>query len=70
MVLSCDRQTIPYQFTILDSDMVNAFAIPGGYIYVTRGLLSHFNSEVMFFSDIESGYQFYNPIKPKKPMNF
>ncbi len=30
----------PWTFTVLDSDVVNAFALPGGYIYVTRGLLA------------------------------
>ena len=37
--------TLPWTFRVLDSSMVNAFAIPGGYIYVTRGLLAHMNSE-------------------------
>ncbi|PWC32547.1 M48 family metalloprotease [Azospirillum sp. TSO35-2] len=30
----------PWTFTVLDSDVVNAFALPGGYVYVTRGLLA------------------------------
>lgn len=34
-----------FKFFILDSDIVNAFAAPGGYIYVTRGLLLYTNSE-------------------------
>ncbi len=34
-----------YQFTILDSPSINAFALPGGYIYVTRGLLALVSSE-------------------------
>jgi predicted Zn-dependent protease len=29
-----------WTFTLLDSDVTNAFALPGGYVYVTRGLLS------------------------------
>lgn len=36
---------IPFTFTVLNSSMVNAFALPGGYIYVTRGILALFNSE-------------------------
>lgn len=32
------RKEIDYTFTILDSDAVNAFSHPGGYIYLTRGL--------------------------------
>jgi predicted Zn-dependent protease len=35
----------PMTFRVLDSPIVNAFALPGGYVYVTRGLLSHVNSE-------------------------
>jgi predicted Zn-dependent protease len=37
--------SLPWTFRVLDSAAVNAFAIPGGYIYVTRGLLAHMNSE-------------------------
>ncbi|MAF67810.1 MAG: peptidase M48 family protein [Micavibrio sp.] len=36
---------VTYKFYLLDSPVVNAFAAPGGYIYVTRGLLYHANSE-------------------------
>lgn len=42
------RPTIDYQFRILDSPVVNAFALPGGYIYFTRGILAHFNNEAQF----------------------
>ena len=35
----------PWTFTIVDSPTVNAFAVPGGYVYVTRGLLALANSE-------------------------
>ncbi|HIM26208.1 MAG TPA: peptidase M48, partial [Rhodospirillales bacterium] len=31
---------LPYTFTILNDDKVNAFALPGGYVYITRGLLA------------------------------
>ncbi len=34
-----------WHFTVLDSDVVNAFALPGGYVYVTRGLLVLANDE-------------------------
>jgi len=34
-----------FTFTILDSPVVNAFALPGGYVYVTRGLISILNSD-------------------------
>ena len=35
----------PFTFTLLDSDVVNAFALPGGYVYVTRGLVALTNNE-------------------------
>lgn len=34
-----------FTFRVLDSPVVNAFALPGGYIYVTRGLLAHLNND-------------------------
>lgn len=34
-----------FTFTLLDSPVVNAFALPGGYVYITRGLISVMNSE-------------------------
>lgn len=40
-----ERPQLPWQFRVLDSPAVNAFAIPGGFVYVTRGLLAHMNSE-------------------------
>ncbi len=39
------RKNLKYHFYVLDTSVVNAFAAPGGYIYVTRGLLSMLNSE-------------------------
>ena len=45
-----ERPTLPWTFRVLDDPIVNAFALPGGYIYVTRGILSHFNSEAELVS--------------------
>ena len=42
------RPDLPFQFYIVDSPVVNAFAIPGGYVYFTRGILAHFNNEAEF----------------------
>ena len=39
------RAGLEYRFTVLDSPEVNAFALPGGFIYVTRGILAYLNSE-------------------------
>ena len=36
---------LDWHFTLLDDPVVNAFAMPGGYIYITRGILAHLNSE-------------------------
>jgi predicted Zn-dependent protease len=40
-----DRPTVDYDFTVLDSDLINAFAVPGGYLFVTRGLLDNIDDE-------------------------
>lgn len=39
------RPNLKYHFRILDSPVINAFAVPGGYIYFTRGILAQFNNE-------------------------
>lgn len=39
------RAHLPWTFTVLDSPEVNAFALPGGYVYVTRGILAYMESE-------------------------
>ncbi|MCX6302768.1 MAG: M48 family metalloprotease [Bacteroidia bacterium] len=39
------RPTLEYHIKILDSQVVNAFAVPGGYIYLTRGILAQLNNE-------------------------
>lgn len=39
------RNNLIFRFTVLDSKEVNAFALPGGYIYITRGLMAYLNSE-------------------------
>ena len=42
------RSNIKYNFKILDSPVINAFAVPGGYVYFTRGIMAHFNNEAQF----------------------
>lgn len=39
------RPHLDYSFLVLDSEEVNAFALPGGYIYLTRGLMAYLKSE-------------------------
>jgi predicted Zn-dependent protease len=40
-----ERPALPWSFRVVDDPIVNAFAVPGGFLYVTRGILAHFNSE-------------------------
>ena len=45
-----ERPDLPWTFTVLDDPSVNAFAIPGGFIYLTRGILTHMSSEAEMVS--------------------
>lgn len=45
MAAKSERPSLPWEFHVLDDAAVNAFAYPGGFIFVTRGLLTHLNSE-------------------------
>ena len=37
--------TLPWTFTVVDQPVVNAFAVPGGFIYITRGILTYLDNE-------------------------
>ncbi|OZA31294.1 MAG: peptidase M48 Ste24p, partial [Hydrogenophilales bacterium 17-61-9] len=39
------RPDLKWHFTVVDSPDVNAFALPGGYVYLTRGIMAYLNSE-------------------------
>lgn len=43
-----ERPELPWTFKLLDSPVVNAFAVPGGKVYFTRGIMAHFNNEAQF----------------------
>lgn len=45
LVANSDDAGSPFTFTVVDSPDINAFALPGGYIYITRGLLAYLESE-------------------------
>ena len=45
MAAESERPELPWTFRVLDDPTVNAFALPGGFIYVTRGILAHLTSE-------------------------
>jgi predicted Zn-dependent protease len=40
-----ERPHLPWKFHVVDDAVVNAFALPGGFIFITRGILTHMNSE-------------------------
>ncbi len=40
-----ERSHLNFTFTVLDDDKVNAFTLPGGHVYITRGILAHMGSE-------------------------
>jgi len=42
------RPDLKFTFRLVDSPVVNAFALPGGYVYFTRGIMAHFNNEAEF----------------------
>ena len=52
VVRATNRPENPYRITVLDSPIINAFALPGGYVYVTRGLISLANDEAELASVI------------------
>lgn len=45
LALQTERSDLPWRFGVMDSDSVNAFAAPGGYVFITRGLLLRMRSE-------------------------
>jgi Peptidase family M48 len=51
------RKDIIYTFTILDSDVVNAFSHPGGYIYVTRGFFDFVGAEEDYVLQFAIGHE-------------
>ena len=45
MAKASERPELPWSFTVLDDPVVNAFALPGGPIFITRGIITNMNSE-------------------------
>jgi len=45
MAMISERPQLPWRFTVVDVPAVNAFAVPGGAIYITRGILPFLDSE-------------------------
>lgn len=45
MAKRSERPNLPWEFHVIDDPAVNAFAAPGGFVFVTRGILGYLNSE-------------------------
>ena len=45
MAALSERPNLPWTFRVVDDPLINAFAVPGGFVYMTRGILAHFESE-------------------------
>src|SRR6185295_19097109 len=45
LAANSERTNLPWTFRVVDDPVVNAFAIPGGFVYVTRGIMAHLTSE-------------------------
>jgi len=45
LAANSERPDLDWTFRVVDDATVNAFALPGGYIYITRGIMAHLNSE-------------------------
>lgn len=52
MAASSERPQLPWAFYLLDDETVNAFALPGGFIFITRGIMAHMNNEAELASVI------------------
>ncbi len=46
----CQRNELEYHFTAVNDKAINAFALPGGYIFITKGMLEHLTSEAQMAS--------------------
>jgi predicted Zn-dependent protease len=53
-----ERPNLPWSYQVVDDPVVNAFALPGGPVFITRGILAYFNSEAEMMSVIghETGH--------------
>ncbi|MGH1364009.1 MAG: M48 family metalloprotease [Calditrichia bacterium] len=48
MVAVSHRSNIKFDFKLMDTPVINAFAVPGGYVYITRGIMAYLNSDAEF----------------------
>jgi predicted Zn-dependent protease len=52
LAATSERKDLPWTFNVVDDPTVNAFALPGGYIFVTRGILAYLENEAQLASAI------------------
>src|SRR3989441_1819926 len=45
LAATSERPNLPWSFRVVDDPVVNAFALPGGFVYITRGILAYLDSE-------------------------
>src|SRR5262245_14453077 len=45
LAATSERPNLPWTFRVVDDPSVNALAIPGGHVYITRGILAHMTNE-------------------------
>jgi predicted Zn-dependent protease len=45
LAATSERPNLPWTFRVVDDPSVNAFAVPGGHVYITRGILAHMTNE-------------------------
>jgi predicted Zn-dependent protease len=50
LAAASERPNLPWTFRVVDDASVNAFALPGGFVYVTRGIMTHLTSEAELVS--------------------
>ena len=49
IALVCDRTNIPYEFNVIDDPELNALSLPGGFVYINKGLLDKLNDDERAF---------------------
>ena len=52
LATNSDRPKLKYTFTVIDSEDINAFALPGGYIYINRGLMGYLDNQAKLGSSV------------------
>ncbi len=52
LAATSERPNLPWTFRVVEDAAVNAFAVPGGHVYITRGIMAHLNSEAELASVI------------------